>query len=66
MSRQERTARDLKMARRHLRLAIARLDRLHLPIPAAHADLALAKLGRDDAEEALAAFRMADPPPLLQ
>jgi hypothetical protein len=51
------------MARRHLQLAIARLDRLRLQIPAAHADLALSKL--DPSDGLTAGIGVSSPPPLL-
>jgi hypothetical protein len=54
------------MARRHLQLAIARLDRLHLAIPAAYADLALAKLDTKHPEGLLTAGRVSNLPPLLR
>jgi hypothetical protein len=63
---EQHTNRDLEMARRHLQLAIARLDRLHLAIPAAYADLALAKLDTRHPEGLLTAGRVSNLPPLLR
>jgi hypothetical protein len=60
------SARDLKMARRHLRMAIARLDRLRLPILAAHTDLALARLEESHPENASPRAQVLEPKLSLQ